>query len=130
MEALTFLLLDTEVLDRNSRQPAESRLKHPGMFHKQRRTNYSVRSVLLGTLIGKRARVSLPVPVDKAAAGSLLFFLLLLLLTMSNDREVARALNSLVREGHALFGSCDSHALSDFVAEYLCGDDSIDSDGK
>ena len=68
--------------------------------------------------------------MDKAAAGSLLFFSVLLLLTMSNDREVARALNSLVREGRALFGSCDSHTLSDFVTEYLCGDNPIDSDGK
>ena len=49
---------------------------------------------------------------------------------MSNDREVTRAPNSFVREGRALFGDCDSHALSDFVTEYLCGDDPIDSDGK
>ena len=49
-------------------------------------------------------------------------------LTMSNDREVARALNNLVRESRALFGGSDSHALSEFVTEYLCGDDPVDSD--
>ena len=65
--------------------------------------------------------------MNEAAAGS---FLLGFLLTMSNDREVARSLNALVRESRALFGDCDSHALTEFVTEYLCGDDPIDSDGK
>ena len=68
--------------------------------------------------------------MEEAAARSFLFISVLFLLTMSNDREVARALNNLVRESRTLFGSCDSHALSEFVSEYLCGDDPIDSDGK
>ena len=48
--------------------------------------------------------------MNEAAVGS---FLLGFLLTMSNDREVARSLNALVRESHALFGNCDSHALTE-----------------
>ena len=49
---------------------------------------------------------------------------------MSKARDTARALNTLFREGHDLFGSCDGPALSDFVQEFFCGDDPIDSDGK
>ena len=49
---------------------------------------------------------------------------------MSSDREVAHSLNALVREIRALFGNCDSHTLTEFVTEYLCRDDPIDSDGK
>lgn len=49
---------------------------------------------------------------------------------MSNDREVARSLNALVRESHTLFGSHDSHALTELVTDYFCGDDPVDSDGE
>lgn len=49
---------------------------------------------------------------------------------MSNAREAARALNNLFREGHDLFGNSDGPALSNFVQEFFCGDDPIDSDGK
>ena len=71
-------------------------------------------------------RVSSPTPVNEATAGSLLCFLL----TMSNIREVARYLNALVRESRVLFGNYDSHALTEFITEYLCGDNPIDSDDK
>ena len=49
---------------------------------------------------------------------------------MSKARDTARALNTSFREGHDFFGSCDGPALSDFVQEFFCGDDPIDSDGK
>ena len=49
---------------------------------------------------------------------------------MSNARDAARALNSFFREGQDLFGSCDGPALSDFVQEFFCGDDPVDSDGE
>ena len=49
---------------------------------------------------------------------------------MSNDKEAARFLNSLARESRALLGSCDGSALSEFISDYFCGDDPIDSDGK
>ena len=47
--------------------------------------------------------------------------------TMSNNREVAHVLNSLV---HILFGSCDNHALSKFVNKYHFRDDPIDGDSE
>ena len=49
---------------------------------------------------------------------------------MSNARDATRALNTLFREGHDLFGDCNGPALSDFVHEFFCGDDPVDSDGK
>ena len=51
-------------------------------------------------------------------------------MTTSNDKVVARAIKSLVREDRTLFESSDSHALSEFIAEYLCVDDPADSDGE
>ena len=49
---------------------------------------------------------------------------------MSNARDATRALNSLFQEGCDLYGSSDGPALSDFVQEFFCGDDPIDSDGE
>ena len=49
---------------------------------------------------------------------------------MSNARDTARALNALFREGHDLFGDFDGHALSNFVQDFFCGDDPVDSDSK
>ena len=54
----------------------------------------------------------------------------LLLFTMSNDIEAPRALNGFARESRALLGSCDGPALSEFIHDYFCGDDPIDSNGK
>ena len=42
---------------------------------------------------------------------------------MSKDREAARALNSLARDGLALLGTSDSSALTDFLHEFFAGDD-------
>ena len=42
---------------------------------------------------------------------------------MSKDREAARALNTLARDGFALLGSSDSSALTDFLQDYFGGDD-------
>ena len=72
-------------------------------------------------------RVSSLTPVNEVAAGLFLFGFLSML---SNDGEVARSLNALIRESRALFGNCDSHALTESVIEYFCGDDPIDSDSK
>ena len=47
---------------------------------------------------------------------------------MSSSKEVARAINRLVREGLDLLGTSDSSTLLDFVEEYLCGDDPDDDD--
>ena len=49
---------------------------------------------------------------------------------MSNDKEAARFLNSFARENRALLGSCDDPALAEFISDYFCGDDPIDSDGE
>ncbi|MCG8623672.1 MAG: hypothetical protein MJE68_16975 [Proteobacteria bacterium] len=49
---------------------------------------------------------------------------------MSNARDAACALNTLFRKGQDLFGGCNGPALSDFVHELFCGNDSVDSDGK
>ena len=47
------------------------------------------------------------------------------------DREGARALNSLTREGLAYLGSADGPALTDFIHEFFCGDDpAYNSPGK
>ena len=40
---------------------------------------------------------------------------------MSNDKEAARFLNSFARDGPA---------LAEFISDYFCGDDRIDSDGE
>lgn len=49
---------------------------------------------------------------------------------MSKDKEAARFLNSFARESRALLGGCDGPALSEFISDYFCGDDPIDSDGE
>ena len=49
---------------------------------------------------------------------------------MSNDRDAARLLNSLAREGRTVLASSDGSALSEFISDYFCGDDPFDSDGK
>ena len=45
-------------------------------------------------------------------------------------KEAARLLNSFARESRALLGSCDGTALTEFISDYFCGDDHIDSDGE
>ena len=52
------------------------------------------------------------------------------LLAMSNARDATRALNTLFREGHDIFGGCDGSALLDFVHKFFYGDNPVDSDGK
>ena len=42
---------------------------------------------------------------------------------MSRDREAARALNSLARDGLALLGTSDGSALTDFLHEFFAGED-------
>ena len=49
---------------------------------------------------------------------------------MSSSKEAARAINRLTREGFDLLGTSDGSALFDFVEEYLCGDDPVNSDGE
>ena len=103
------------------------------MSIKRRVTMYSVRSSLLGMLIGKRARgkAYLQLWTRQLLDRSFLFRPCCPTFSFRYvKRQVARALNNLVGEGRALFGSSDSHALSEFVAEYLCGDDPLDSDGQ
>ena len=56
MEALTFVLYGTAVIDRSSHQQAEYQRKHSAMSHEQSTTIYSVRRAFLGTLIGTRVR--------------------------------------------------------------------------
>ena len=52
-------------------------------------------------------------------------------MSTSRERETARALNSLAREGLAYLGSADGPALTDFVHEFFCGaDPAYDSPGN
>ena len=44
-------------------------------------------------------------------------------MSTSRDREAARALNLLTREGLAYLGSADDSALTDFVHTFFCGND-------
>jgi hypothetical protein len=44
-------------------------------------------------------------------------------MSTSRDRNAARVLNSLTREGRAYIGSADDSALTDFVHTFFCGDD-------
>ena len=48
---------------------------------------------------------------------------------MSSSKEAARAINRLAGEGFDL-GTSDGSALFDFIEEYLCGDDPVNSDGE
>ena len=42
---------------------------------------------------------------------------------MSRDKEAARALNSLARDGVTLLGTSDGSALTDFLHEFFAGED-------
>ena len=64
-----------------------------------------------------KARAWIPAAVDASQLDGLLSSPFV----MSKARDTAHALNTLFREGPA---------LSDFVQEFFCGDDPIDSDGK
>ena len=49
---------------------------------------------------------------------------------MSSSKEAAWVINRFAREGFDILGTSDGSALFDFVKEYLCGDDPVNSDGE
>ena len=116
-----------QVTDTNSFWQDQYKPKRPDMSRRPSDSLYSVHRALLGTLITKCARRYLQLWIfDRVADQSLCF-----LPFRHDERQRHRSCSQrLVSRRPRPFWRLRWPALSNFVQEFFCGDDPIDSDGK